>query len=660
MANTVQPVGAELYRIATEQAKDYALLMLDPGGVIITWNAGAERIKGYTAEQIIGRHFSVFYTRESVERGWPAYELKVAAAEGRFEDEGWRVRRDGSQFWASVVITALRDEAGRLLGFSKITRDLTVRRQHEEALRQSEERFRLLIEGVTDYSIFMLDPEGIVTSWNSGAERIKGYRREEIIGKHFSRFYLPEEAAAGRPWEELACARREGRAEDEGWRVKKDGSRFWARVVVNALYDSAGRLQGFAKITQDLTERRHLHDLETATRNLSEFLAILAHELRNPLAPIRTAVQVMQKSPDEAPTQTAMRAMIDRQSAHLERLLDDMLDVARMTRGRLEIEHELVALDDVIRLALETSQPAIEAARHRLRVDSDTRSLIVRGDRDRLAQLLANLLNNAARYTPAGGDITIRLAAEDGHAQVTVRDTGRGIEAGQIDHVFEMFVQGSKTGRRAGEGLGIGLALARRIAELHGGTLTVASAGDGQGSAFTLKVPLAQPPQPASAADAPQPVPASVARGVLMVDHNVAAAVSLRLLLTSLGHEAAAVHDGRQALAAAAGFHPDIVLLDIGLPDIDGYEVARGGCACRRRTRTCRSSRSPAGGRSPTGGSRTRPASTCTWSSRWTRPSWRRSSGAARGRRCIDAGRTGAVRRLALTAASVLIKVISL
>lgn len=442
-------------------------------------------------------------------------------------------------------------------------------------MRQSEERFRLLVEGVTDYSIFMLDPEGLVTSWNSGAQRIKGYSRDEIIGKHFSRFYLPEEAAAGRPWEELARARRDGRAEDEGWRVKKNGERFWARVVVNALYDSTGRLHGFSKITQDLTERRHLHDLETATRNLSEFLAILAHELRNPLAPIRTAVQVMQKAPHEAPTQAAMRAMIDRQSAHLERLLDDMLDVARMTRGKLQIEHELVSLDDAIRLALETSRPAIDTAGHRLHVEGAAKSLIVRGDRHRLAQLLANLLNNAARYTPSGGDITVHAAADDGHALVTVRDSGRGIDAGLIDHVFEMFVQGNRTGRRAGEGLGIGLALARRIAELHGGTLTAVSDGEGQGSVFTLKLPLAKEAWPARTADTPQLVPAAAARRVLIVDDNVDAAVSLRLLLTSLGHEAAAVYDGTQALAAAVEFRPDVVLLDIGLPGIDGYEVAR-------------------------------------------------------------------------------------
>src|SRR6185503_6299942 len=240
------PIDPKMYQFLVEQTKDYALFVLDPSGRIMTWGAGGQRIKGYAADEIIGRHFSVFYTREAVERGWPAHELKLAATEGRFEDDGWRVRKDGSQFWANVIITALRDESGKLVGYSKITRDLTERRLTDEALRQTEERFRLLVDGVSDYAIYMLDPDGIVSSWNSGAERIKGYTREE-----------------------LATARRTGRAEDEGWRVRKNGERFWARVVVTALRDSAGHMRGFAKVTQDLTERRYLQDLEQTSKNVS-------------------------------------------------------------------------------------------------------------------------------------------------------------------------------------------------------------------------------------------------------------------------------------------------------------------------------------------------------------------------------------------------------
>jgi PAS domain S-box-containing protein len=490
MASPKVPVDPALFRIMAEQVRDYALFLLDPQGRIMTWNAGGQRIKGYAASEIIGRHFSVFYTQESVDSGWPAHELKVATAEGRFEDEGWRVKKDGSRFWASVLITALRDEAGGLLGFSKITRDLTNRKLHEEALRQSEERFRLLIEGVVDYAIYMLDAEGIVTSWNAGAQRIKGYSREEIVGKHFSRFFAAEDIEAGRPWEELAEARRTGRVETEGWRIKKDGERFWARVVVTTLYDTERRLRGFAKVTQDLSDRRQIQALEQAAQNVNEFVAMLAHELRNPLAPIRTAVQVMEKLPPDDARQLDMRATIDRQSAQLERIVDDMLDIARITRGTLVIEQVPVDIVEVVRRAVETATPSIEAARHGLDIDLPSEPLMVQGDPHRLTQLLTNLLNNAARYTPERGAISVKARNESGSAVIRVRDTGRGIERDIIGRIFDMFVQGKPPLQRVGGGLGVGLALARRIAEMHNGTVEAQSEGENKGSEFTLRLPL--------------------------------------------------------------------------------------------------------------------------------------------------------------------------
>ncbi len=246
----------ELHRLLVERVQDYAIFALDPGGFILSWNAGAERFKGYTTDEIIGRHFSIFYPREKVSVGWPEHELREAARVGRFEDEGWRVRKDGTRFWANVVITALRSETGELIGYAKVTRDLTERRASEDALRLSEERFRLLVTSVKDYAIFMLDPEGRVATWNEGAQRAKGYSEEEIIGRHFSIFYPPDRVAEHFPEYELAEATRVGRFEDEGWRVRKDGSRFWANVVITPLYATAGRLVGFGKVTRDLTERR--------------------------------------------------------------------------------------------------------------------------------------------------------------------------------------------------------------------------------------------------------------------------------------------------------------------------------------------------------------------------------------------------------------------
>src|SRR5579871_6630053 len=240
--------------------QDYALFLLDPAGRVATWNSGAGRIMGYQADEIIGQHFSRFYPNEAIERGWPAHELKVAVETGRFEDEGWRLRNDGTRIWANVVITAWKDAGGTLLGFLKITRDLTERRRGEEALRLSEERFRRLVSGVKDYAIYLLDLEGRVVSWNAGAERIKGYRPEEIIGEPFSRFYPEEAIARGWPRHELEVARAEGRFEDEGWRVRKDGSKFWASVIITPLTDEAGNVQGFSKITRDLTERKRAEE----------------------------------------------------------------------------------------------------------------------------------------------------------------------------------------------------------------------------------------------------------------------------------------------------------------------------------------------------------------------------------------------------------------
>jgi PAS domain S-box-containing protein len=572
MARDKGLVDPALFQAMVEQSRDYALFLLDPQGRVMSWNLGAQRIKGYAAEEIVGRHFSTFYTREAVESGWPAHELKAAAAEGRFEDEGWRVRKDGSRFWANVVITALRDEHGRHLGFSKITRDLTERRLHEEALLQSEERFRLLVEGVVDYAIIMLDPEGVVSSWNPGAERINGYRREEIVGRHFSRLYARDEADAGRPWEELATARREGRVAAEGWRMRKNGERYWARSVVTALYDDAGHLRGFAKVTQDMTQQRHLQDLESATRNINEFLATLAHELRNPLAPIRAAVQVMGMAPPGDPAQRALRETIERQSRQMARIVDDMMDIARITRGVIELEQARLDLGEVARRGLEAAAPSIQAARHELSVELPAGALPVDGDMHRLTQVVTNLLNNAVRYTPDGGRIALAARMEGEHVLLQVRDNGVGIEPGGLEGIFEMFVRGRSP--RAAAGLGIGLALSRRLAEMHGGTLQAYSEGAGKGSVFTLRLPLAH----GAAAGEPQaaePPAASVARRVLVVDDNVDAAATLAMVLRSLGHEARVEHDGLSALAAVAEFKPDAVLLDIGMPGLDGYEVAR-------------------------------------------------------------------------------------
>ncbi|RYF41869.1 MAG: PAS domain S-box protein, partial [Comamonadaceae bacterium] len=277
------------FRLLVDAVQDYGIFMLDPAGIVRSWNLGAARLKGYEASEVIGQHFSIFYPDDARAARWPDEELRIATRVGKYEEEGWRVRKDGSRFWANVVITALRDPSGAIVGFGKVTRDLTERREHMEALRQSEERFRLLIEGVRDYAIYMLNPEGIIQSWNSGAELIKGYSAQDVIGKHYSMFFRTEDIAAGLPEKELRDALRVGRTEEEGWRVRKDGSTFWANIVMTPIH-VGGVLHGFAKVTRDMSERIRLRDLEHSSQRMNEFLAMLAHELRNPLAPIRNAV----------------------------------------------------------------------------------------------------------------------------------------------------------------------------------------------------------------------------------------------------------------------------------------------------------------------------------------------------------------------------------
>jgi PAS domain S-box-containing protein len=565
------------FRLLVEEVRDYAIFLLDPGGFVASWNRGAEAIVGYTAAEILGQHFSRFYPPDVIARGWPEHELRVARAEGRFEDEGWRLRKDGTPFWANVVITALRDRQGTLVGFAKITRDLTERRRQEEALRESEERFRLLVEGVRDYAIFMLDPEGYITSWNAGAARIKGYSADEIIGQHFSRFYPPDALARGWPAHELRVARAEGRYQEEGWRLRKDGTPFWANVTITSLYDHEGRLRGFAKVTRDLTDRKRVEALEHAERQMNEFLAMLGHELRNPLAPIRNAVAMMQTSELSEANLRWARDVIDRQVTHLARLVDDLLDVSRITSGKISLRKEPLALIPIVAGAIEASRPLIEARQHTLETVLPDEALQVEGDSTRLSQIVLNLLNNAAKYTPEGGRIRLAVEQEGGEAVIRVRDTGVGLTDDLLPKIFDLFAQGDRSLDRAEGGLGIGLTLVRQLVQMHGGAVEAHSEGPGRGSEFVVRLPLLAAPPAADdspVADAESSSHVS-SRRVLVVDDNSDSAESMALLLQVWGHEVRTAHDGPAALALAAEYRPDIVLLDIGLPGMSGYEVVK-------------------------------------------------------------------------------------
>ncbi|MCC2677055.1 MAG: chemotaxis protein CheY [Ramlibacter sp.] len=478
-----------------EAVVDYGIFVLDPDGRIATWNSGAQKLKGWRREEVLGRHFSIFYPPEAVASGWPEEELRRATRDGRFEDEGWRVRKDGTRFWANVVITALRDPGtGELIGFAKVTRDLTERRRHEEQLRESEERLRLLVDSIDNHAVFMLDAEGHIQSWNRGAEAINGYTGSEIVGQHFGVFFSPEDRLAGKPEAELAHARRHGRFEDEGWRLRKDGSRFWGKVVVTAVAGPDGRLIGFAKVTQDLSLQRRLEDLERSTQRTNEFLAMLAHELRNPLAPIRNAVTILQKIDEQVPPQVRkLRDVVDRQVSQLTRLVDDLLDVSRLTSGKIKLRRQLVDMADVVARSIETVRPQIDARRHSLEVDVQQENVQVDGDAIRLGQVLQNLLVNAAKYTPEGGEIRVATRREGRGVTVSVHDNGRGIRAEELDHIFELFAQGQTGPDSPTEsGLGVGLALSRALVQMHGGSIAAHSEGPGRGSTFSFRLPLAE------------------------------------------------------------------------------------------------------------------------------------------------------------------------
>jgi PAS domain S-box-containing protein len=572
-------LGNDPYRLLVQSVLDYAIFLLDPSGRVVSWNAGAQSIKGYAAHEIIGRHISVFYPEEARARKWPELELQMAAAKGRFEDEGWRLRKDGSPFWANVIITALKDEQGRLRGFAKITRDLSERRRQEELLRQSEERFRLMVDSVRDYAIFMLDPEGRVASWNAGAQRINGYTRAEIIGQHFSVFYPAEDRARKWPEQELATARQHGRFEDEGLRVRKDGTTFWANVVLAPVYEAGGALRGYAKVTRDLTDRQRVEALEKAERKTNEFLAMLAHELRNPLAPIRNALHLLAKKPTTDPAELWVRDVLQRQTVQMTRLVDDLLDVSRITRSTVALARVVVDLRKAAREAVDASMQWMQAKRHEVLVNLPEETLEVDADPVRLNQVIQNLLHNAAKFTPESGRIEVRAARDQDGVILSVKDNGIGMTGELAETAFELFKQGQQALDRPEGGLGVGLTLVDRLVRLHGGSVQARSDGPGLGSEFIMRLPAsAGATRGEAGADTPAPDEEEVRAGlrrILVVDDNVDAANALRYLLENDGHEVKIANDGPAGLALAREFKPHVLLLDIGLPRLSGYEIAR-------------------------------------------------------------------------------------
>ncbi len=587
------------FRMLVQGVVDYAIYMLDPDGRVASWNAGAERAKGYTAEEITGRHFSCFYPLDQQIDGMPARALETARETGTFEAEGWRIRKDGSRFWASVTIDAVRDETGQLMGYAKITKDCTERNRVAEKIAASERKFRLLVQGVRDYAIYMLDPDGLVANWNAGAERAKGYTEEEIVGRHFSAFYGDEERATGIPDRALKEARETGHFAAEGWRYRKDGSRFWASVMIDPMIDD-GQIIGFTKITRDVSrrkadeermaalieeQRRAMADLEEArhaaeSANVakSEFLANMSHEIRTPLNGILGMTELLAES-SLAPRERRFVDTIMESGEALLAIINDVLDFSKIEAGGLLLDPAPFDLRGTVEQVATLFDPV--AAQKGVEVIVDYPAGLpdrVVGDGGRVRQILGNVVSNAVKFT-LEGHVLIRVA-EPGAAgapwRVEVSDTGIGIPPAKLEVIFDKFAQAEGSTTRSYGGTGLGLAICRRLVELMGGRIEVSSR-EGEGTVFSLDLPLEVDET------APAAKPAARLRPearVLVVDDVEVNRTILEAQCGSWGLEVSTAAGGREALesveaAHAAGMPFDAVLLDYHMPQMDGLEVAQ-------------------------------------------------------------------------------------
>jgi PAS domain S-box-containing protein len=580
----------ERYRLLVEAVTDYAIYMLDPTGIVSSWNPGAERIKGYVANEIIGQHFSRFYTEEDRKNGLPERALRTARLEGKFDSEGWRVRKDGGWFWAAVVIDPIWSPSGELLAYAKITRDLTKRKDAERQLKLSEEQFRLLVQGVVDYAIYMIDTEGNVTNWNLGAQRIKGYAPGEIIGRHFSQFYTDEDRAAGLPRRALETADREGKFESEGWRVRKDGNRFWAHVVMDPLRDETGTLLGFAKITRDITERKEAQaklDMAREALNQSQKMEAIghltggvAHDFNNLLMVVLSGLELIRK---RVPPDPKITMLLDNVVQATERgaiLTKRMLAFARRQELKTENIHipELVhGMGDMLQRSL--GQSASIETHFPLRLSP------VSADANQLEMALLNLAVNARDAMPEGGRIIIAAheqALSPGnfngmkpgrYVRLSVTDTGAGMDEETLKRATEPFF----TTKGVGKGTGLGLPMVHGLAEQFGGRFMLRSRV-GEGTVAEIWLPTAEH----IAVSEPTPPPALATKRyyeplvVLAVDDDPLVLTNTVAMLEELGHTAIEASSGKRALEILGEDNSiDLIVTDQAMPEMTGAELAR-------------------------------------------------------------------------------------
>ncbi len=448
--------------------------------------------------------------------------------------------------------------------------------------QECDERFDLLVADVREYAIFLVDQEGGMRCWNPGAERLFGYSSPEIIGQHFSRLFSPEDVRSGQPEHELKAALDTGHVESIRWQIRKDGTRFWCKATTTPLFDENKQVRSFARVMHDLTEgqaqevqRKRADDLAAANRNMEEFMALLSHELRNPLSPILNALNVQRQVKTDDPILRQAGDIIERQMGHMVRMVDDLLDISRITKGKLRLNKERVELRVIVNRAAEAARPFVDCCKHEFSMSLPTQPIWVEADPTRLEQIVVNLLNNAAKYTNAGGLIRLSVKPGEGEAIIKVWDNGLGMPPEMLPRIFDLFTQVDCTLNRSHGGLGVGLALVRTLVEMHDGRVQAYSAGLKKGSEFTVILPaLTSVAERETTVVLNKPRPTGPSARVLVAEDNIDAGDSLSLLLRLHGHEVLVARTGPSALEVASAFKPNVVLLDIGLPGMDGYQVA--------------------------------------------------------------------------------------
>ncbi len=581
------------FRMLIDAVTDYAIYMLDPEGRIVSWNPGAERINGYKLEEVIGRHFEIFFPEDDRRQGRPARSLEMARRNGRSEDEGWRIRKDGSRFWTLAVIDAIRDEAGNLVGFAKITRDTTERRNVQEALLESERRFRLFVEGVHDYAIFMLDPDGRVMNWNSGAQRAHQYTAEEIIGEHYRIVFTGEDQERGEPERALATAREAGKYEAEGWRVRKDGTRFWASVVIDRICDQKGELLGFAKITRDISEKRDAEKaLDEAREQLFQSQKLeaigqltggVAHDFNNLLAAILSGISLVERT-------------VGTKDEKLQHLLNTMRQATQRGHGltrqlltfsrRQPLRPEVLDLSKRLRETLDLLERLL-SGNIKMPIQIEGNLWPIEVDPAEFELAILNVCLNARDAMPRGGTLTVAArnetrrggAGADGEGggerfvAISFTDTGVGIPEAVRKRVFEPFF----TTKDVGKGSGLGLSQAYGFAKGSGGTVEIASEV-GKGTTVTFRFPAAKPKrQELSPEDTNAMAPAHDSGTVLLIEDDLSLAELTSALLEHAGYTVKVAHSAAAALnMLKRGSRIDAVFSDIVMPGgMNGFQLAR-------------------------------------------------------------------------------------